>query len=528
MKKLSWRLAIVGVVVLAAIVYTLPTFQPTLWPHKKINLGLDLQGGMHLVLEVQTHKAVESTLERIRDEIRHEMRKERIRFKNLDFVATPSPGLSIEIRGKENIDKFNTLLDDKFRDMRVNKNAGSDDDALGMLLDLTDEEVKRIKELAVSQALETIRNRIDQFGVAEPDIRRQGENRILIQLPGVSDTKRAWDLIGKTALLEFKLLDETQDPATAEKQGASPGTEVLYKVTVDPDKNRVLKTPFVVRKRAALTGEYLVDARVKIDQRYNEPYVGIRFDKKGARIFERVTGENVKKRLAIILDGKVYSAPVIQDRIAGGEAQITGSFSMEEARDLAIVLRAGALPAPVEKLEERVVGPSLGHDSINKGLMSMCIGGVLVVIFMIIYYKGSGLIADFALALNILIIAGGLAGFQATLTLPGIAGIILTIGMAVDANVLIFERIREEMNLGKTPRASVDAGYSRATLTILDANVTTLIAALVLFQFGTGAVKGFAITLSLGVIASLFTALFMSRLVFDYLLMSRKIKNLSI
>ncbi len=526
MKTLSWRLAIVGVVILAAIVYTLPTFKPTLWPHKKINRGLDLQGGMHLVLEVDTDKAVESTLERIRDEMRHDMRKERIRFKNMEVVE--GPGISIVIQGRENIDKFNTLLDDKFRDMRVNNNSTTDDDVLTMLLDLTDEEVTRIKELAVSQALETIRNRIDQFGVAEPDIRRQGEKRILIQLPGISDTKRAWDLIGKTALLEFKLLDETQDPQTAEKNGAAPGTEVLYKTTENPDTNRVVKTPYVVKKRAALTGEYLVDARVKIDQRYNEPYVGIRFDKKGGRIFERVTGENIKKRLAIILDNSVYSAPVIQDRIAGGEAQITGSFTMEEARDLAIILRAGALPAPVNKLEERVVGPSLGQDSINNGRMSMIIGGILVVLFMVMYYKGSGLIADVALALNILIIAGGLAGFQATLTLPGIAGVILTIGMAVDANVLIFERIREEMNLGKTPRAAVDAGYERATLTILDANVTTLIAALVLFQFGTGAVRGFAVTLSLGVIASLFTSLFMSRLVFDYLLMNLKIKKLSI
>ena len=267
---------------------------------------------------------------------------------------------------------------------------------------------------------------------------------------------------------------------------------------------------------------------MQIDSQYNEPYVSIDFDKKGARIFERVTAENVKKRLAIVLDDKVYSAPVIQEKISGGAARITGNFSTNEAHDLAIVLRAGALPAPVNIIEERTVGPSLGADSIKKGIISMIVGGLLVVVFMFIYYNASGLIADFALILNILLIAGGLAAFQATLTLPGIAGIILTIGMAVDANVLIFERIREEIGLGKTPRAAVDAGYQRATLTILDANVTTLIAALVLFQFGTGPIKGFAVTLSLGVLASLFTALILTRSIFDYLLMQRKIKKISI
>ncbi|OIN94766.1 MAG: protein-export membrane protein SecD, partial [Deltaproteobacteria bacterium CG1_02_45_11] len=324
------------------------------------------------------------------------------------------------------------------------------------------------------------------------------------------------------------LVDEEQDVDSALSGHVPPGSEILYQVKEDPETRRVIKIPYLIKKRTSLTGEYLTDARVQIDSQYNEPYVSLKFDKKGARIFARVTGENIKKRLAIVLDKKVYSAPVIQDKISGGEARITGSFTTEEARDLAIVLRAGALPAPVDILEEITVGPSLGADSINQGLFSMLIGGLLVIMFMIIYYKTSGLIADLALILNIILIAGGLAGFQATLTLPGIAGIILTIGMAVDANVLIYERIREEMNLGKTPLAAVAAGYDRATITILDANVTTLIAALVLFQFGTGPVKGFAVTLSLGVIASLFTAIVVTRLIFDYLLINRKIKKLSI
>jgi preprotein translocase subunit SecD len=312
------------------------------------------------------------------------------------------------------------------------------------------------------------------------------------------------------------------------KGDVPPGREILYRVEENLETQRTIKTPFLLKKRAQLDGSYLTDARVQIDSQFNEPYVSIDFDKKGARIFERITADNVNKRLAIVLDNSVYSAPVIQEKIAGGQARITGQFTTEEARDLAIVLRAGALPAPVNVLEERTVGPSLGADSIRKGLLSMCIGGLLVIVFMIVYYKTAGLIADLALLLNIMLIGAGLAGFQATLTLPGIAGIILTIGMAVDANVIIFERIREELTLGRTPRAAIDAGYNRATLTVLDANVTTLIAAVVLFQFGTGPVKGFAVTLSLGVIASLFTALILSRLIFDYLLMYRKTKTLSI
>jgi preprotein translocase subunit SecD len=480
---------------------------------------------MHLVLEVDTAKAVEDTIERIGQELRVQLRKERVRTLELERVQ--GDRISIKVKGRDQMEKLEKLLDKEFKDLRI-LTKSEKDDILSVQMDLPDKEADQIKRLATDQALETIRNRIDQFGVSEPDIRNQGENRILIQLPGIKDTNRAKNLIGRTALLEFKLLDETGDLAAALKGNLPPGSEILYEVTDDPATNRVVKTPYLIKKRTLLTGAYLTNARVEIDSQYNDPYVSIEFDKKGGRIFERVTEQNVKKRLAIVLDDNVYSAPVIQEKISGGSARITGSFTMDQARDLAIALRAGALPAPVNIIEERTVGPSLGADSIRKGLISMCIGGILVIGFMIIYYKGSGIIADLALMLNIVIIAGGLAGFQATLTLPGIAGIILTIGMAVDANVLIFERIREEMNRGKTPRAAVDAGYGRAMLTILDANFTTLIAALVLFQFGTGPIKGFAITLSLGVLASLFTALILSRLIFDYLLIIRKVKTISI
>ena len=525
MKNFSWKLVLVFAVIVAAIIYILPSLKPALWPHRQINLGLDLQGGMHLVLEVDTQKAIESTVERISQEIREQLRKERIRHVAIDRVEGTK--ISAQIKNDEGLDKFRALLDNEFRDLRE-LSGGKVDGVTTIMLDIPDSDAEQIERLAVDQALETIRNRIDQFGVAEPDIRRQGKNRILIQLPGIKDAQRAKDLIGKTALLEFKLVDDTQSLDDALKKGAPPGRQILYQIVEDPKTQRTTKTPFLLKKRTLLTGAYLTDARVQIDNQFNEPYVSINFDKKGARIFERITGENVNKRLAIVLDNNVYSAPVIQEKIAGGQARITGRFSTEEARDLAIVLRAGALPAPVNILEERTVGPSLGADSIRKGLLSMIIGGLMVVVFMVIYYKTAGLIADVALLLNILLIGAGLAALESTLTLPGIAGIILTIGMAVDANVIIFERIREEMALGRTPRAAVDAGYDRATLTILDANVTTLIAAVVLFQFGTGAVRGFAVTLSLGVIASMFTALILSRMIFDYILMNRRVKTLSI
>jgi preprotein translocase subunit SecD len=508
----------------AAIVYLLPTIVPGMWPHKQINLGLDLQGGMHLVLEVETEKAVEGTIERLTQEIRDSLKKERLRYVRLERFQGNTIVLSIP---SEEDEKVNAILDREFPDLRM-ASRSEDSDVISLKMDLPDKEAERIKTLAVAQALETIRNRIDQFGVNEPDIRNQGENRILIQLPGIKDTQRAKELIGRTAQLEFKLLDEVNPPQDYVDKTPPPGTELLWQVKMDPTTRRETKTPFLVKRAALLTGAYLTDARVQIDSQYNEPYVSIDFDRKGARIFEKITAENVKKRLAIVLDDKVYSAPVIQEKISGGEARITGNFTAEEARDLAIVLRAGALPAPVKVMEERTVGPSLGSDSIRKGLFSMIVGSILVVIFMVVYYNASGIIADIALALNILFIAAGLAGFQATLTLPGIAGIILTIGMAVDANVLIFERIREELRIGKTQHSAVNAGYERATLTIMDANVTTLIAALVLFQFGTGPVKGFAVTLSLGVISSLFTALFVTRIIFDYLLIHRRVKKISI
>lgn len=525
MKMISWRLVAVVAAIIASVVYTLPTLKPELWPHKKINLGLDLQGGMHLILGVDTKKAVENTIERLAQELRESLRKEKLAVQSVERAENVQ--IRVKIGASEAADQLKSLLEKEFVDLKEQSRT-QDQDGATILLGLSAADMHTIEQQSVDQALETIRNRIDQFGVSEPDIRREGENRLLIQLPGIKDSQRAKELIGKTALLEFKLLDEEHDVDAAIKGAIPPGSEILYDVKASGGAGRTSRTPYLVKKRSLLTGAYLTSAKVNIDSQYREPYVSIDFDKKGGRIFEKITEENVKKRLAIVLDNKVYSAPVIQEKISGGQARITGRFTAEEARDLAIVLRAGALPAPVNILEERTVGPSLGTDSIRMGVVSGIIGGLLVVIFMALYYKLSGVMANFALLVNALLMCAGLAAFQATLTLPGIAGFILTIGMAVDANVLIFERIREELLLGKTPRAAVDAGYDRSALTILDSNVTTLIAAVVMFQFGTGPVKGFAVTLTLGILASLFTALVLTRMVYDYFLVQKKVKTISI
>jgi preprotein translocase subunit SecD len=530
LKDLRWRGLLVLIVVVVALIYltpsitkTPPPWWPSVLPKDKIHLGLDLKGGMHLVLEVQAQKAVESHLEGAVEDIKYGLRNAKIRYQELKRIGSDRIGLTL-MRGEDRR-AVEGMVANNFPDLTVESGSFAGE-GLRLELVLSQRAQQHIRKIAVDQAVETITNRIDQFGVAEPDIRPQGRDRILVQLPGIKDPKRAIDIIGKTARLEFKLVDEENSLEEALKGNIPPGDEILYQTKGEPGAQG--KIPFLLKKRAVLTGEYLTDARVMIHSQYNEPYVSLSFDSRGARLFEQITGENIKKRLAIVLDDVVNSAPVIQDRIPGGKAQITGRFTMEEARDLAIVLRAGALPAPVKVIEERTVGPSLGRDSIDKGLKSMIIGGLAVILFMAFYYKVAGILADVALLLNIVFIGAGLAMFGATLTLPGMAGIILTIGMAVDANVLVFERIREELRLGKTPRAAVDGGYSKALVTILDANITTLIAALVLFQFGTGPVKGFAVTLSIGIVASLFTAVFVTRVIFDYLIIERGLRKISI
>lgn len=489
-------------------------------PGEKINLGLDLQGGMHLLLEVETEKAVESAVERYAQEIGDQLRSEKIAA--LEVTRTPDNKIRIVLESTESMPQVQTFIRDDYGLEEYSVNGTT------LTAQLSGQQSRFVQNNAVDQGLETLRNRIDEFGVAEPTILREGSRRILIQLPGLQDEERAKELIGKTAQLEFKLVNDENDLSEALKGNLPADSEILYQRDQDFETGAGTKVPYLLYKRVLLTGNSLTNAEVRIGTDFNEPYVYIEFDREGARQFARITEQNVQKRLAIVLDGWVYSAPVIQGRIPGGQAQITGTFTPDEAHDLAIVLRAGALPAPVHILEERTVGPSLGRDSVERGIRSILVGFILVVLFMVIYYKGSGLIANLALIMNILIMAGALGYFAATLTLPGIAGIILTIGIAVDANVLVFQRIREEIRNGKTVRSAVDSGFGKAFLTILDANVTTLIAALVLFQFGTGPVKGFAVTLSIGILASMFTAVFVSRFIFDLILSRREVRQVSI
>ncbi len=391
------------------------------------------------------------------------------------------------------------------------------------------------KTEAVNRAMEVIRNRIDQLGVTEPLIQKQGDRWILVQLPGVENADRAIDLIGKTALLEFKLVEDSPEKIK-EILGDKKFSEILadeklqeeiaekgYELLLNKDNNI-----FLVEKKADVTGASLGDAKIDFGGQFNQPHVALEFKSDGVKKFARVTGDNINRRLAIVLDGKIQSAPVIRSKIPDGNAIIEGNFKLQDASDLALVLRSGALPVPLKIVENRTVGPSLGRDSIAKGIMAIIIGGLAIVLFMMLYYKLSGLIANIALVLNLFILLGAMAGLRATLTLPGIAGVILMLGMAVDANVLIFERIREEIRNGKSIRVAIDSGYEKAFKTILDSNVTTLVAAAFLFQFGTGPVKGFAVTLSMGIVISMFTAIVVTHMIFDLILKGRVVEQLSI
>lgn len=420
-KYYKWKVLLIVGLVVASIWRAYPI-------DKTINLGLDLQGGMQLLLEVEMDKVPEEAREDVADRV-----------------------------------------------------------------------------------AEIIRNRIDEFGVKEPDISTQGKTQVVVKLPGVTDRKRAKDIVGKSAHLEFKIVSEESELLEKAEAGNVPEGYEYKKIKKNVPEDWVL-----MPSGAALTGEHLTTASVGFDN-YGQAIVSLNFDKEGGKIFDEVTFNNIGKRLAIVLDGQVHSAPVIRDRIPSGRAQITGSFTPEEASDLALVLRAGALPAPVKIIEERTVGPSLGRDSIKQGVKAGILGLILILLFMPIYYFLPGFIADLGLFIYMLLVVGALAAFHATLTLPGIAGFILSIGMAVDANVLIFERIREECKAGKAPRSAISSGYHKAFSAILDANITTLITSLILFIFGTGPVQGFAVTLSIGIVASMFTALVVNRVIFDYL-----------
>lgn len=531
-KGITWRVSLILLFIILSFLYLTPTLLanlPSWWqgvlPKDKIHLGLDLQGGTHLVMEVETQKAVEGSLDLIATDLEDNLNSQTLRFKRIARVGADKVQMTLFDKGTA--EKVRELVKKKYPEMELLP-AFDEGGFVNLQLRMDAKVAQDRKDKSVAQALETIRNRIDQFGVSEPVIQREGINHIVVQLPGIKDPKRAIELIGRTARLEFKLVDENINPATATPGSIPEDDEILAEKRVDSETGAVTEIPLVVKRKSLITGDLLTDAQVRIESQFNQPYVAIEFNSTGARLFDQVTAANVGKRFAIVLDNSIYSAPVIRERISGGSAQITGSFTEKEAADLAIVLRAGSLPAPVNIIQNVTVGPSLGQDSINKGLMAGLVGVALVVIFMTVYYKAAGLVANMGMVLNIVFLMGALAALGATLTLPGIAAIVLLIGMSVDSNVLIFERIREEMRLGKTPHASLDAGYDKAFLTIIDSHVTTLITAAVLFQFGTGPVKGFAVSLSLGIIINLFTSLLATKVVFDICLSRFRVKRLSI
>ena len=505
------------------VVDTLPSLIPGILPRvERLNLGLDLQGGMHLVLEVQAEKAVEGSVEQLMGEARRLLDKEKIGVASLDRQGMT--GFVLKVAKADERDKAQKALGEL---VTMEKVPGATPDELR--LTLYPKEVSRIQELAVRQSLETIRNRVDQFGVAEPHIVPEGDRRIVVQLPGVKDPRRAINLIGKTALLELKAVDNKFNPVEVEQKKVDlpPDFQLLYLREIDDKRQVIGKQPIVVERKPVITGASLTSAEVRPDDQGGW-LVAFALDSQGGRIFGDFTGNNIGRQLAIVLDDTVYSAPVIRSKIGEGRGQIEGNFTAETARDLAIVLRAGALPAPVKIIANLTIGPSLGQDSIEKGVQAAILGAVLVIFLMAVYYKFSGVIANFALLLNCILLVGTLVAIRATLTLPGIAGIALGIGMAVDSNVLILERIREELKLGKTVRSAIDAGYDKAFVTIVDSHVTTLITAAALFLFGTGPIKGFAVTLSLGVAINLFSALVGTRVVYDHMISRRELKTLSI
>ncbi len=526
------------------------------FPTDKISLGLDLQGGIDLELQVDIRKAVEAAADRYSGTIVTVLKDESITGESNRLDGTADIAVYIdgadETRAREVILEEIPLFD--FLGIQVLN------DKRALVYSFQESFADQLRSTALQQAVETIRNRIDKFGVTEPAILTKGADRITVQLPGLDDPQRAIDLVGKTAQLEFRMLHDednwsqqrveavvetavdaaglgdnyTDAQLTQALKGKIPeDAEVLFKKSFDEIAMRAVREePYLVSKKVDLTGEFIDYAQVAVDQ-FNAPYVRMELNADGARIFSKLSGDNVGKRMAIVLDDNVNSAPEFREKIPGGVASIElGSGDplqiRKDAEDLVVVLRAGALPAPIEILHNRTVGKTLGDDGIKAGQFAATFALLLVLGFMLIYYRASGFIANVAVVLNIAFILALLAGFGATLTLPGIAGIILTIGMAVDANVIIFERIREELFAGKSVRAAIAAGYDKATWTILDANITTFITGAVLYSYGSGPIKGFAVTLMVGIVTSVFTALVVTRLVFDYLTHGRGIRNLSI
>jgi len=496
-----WAIVITVIVCLLGIFFAAPNFfddPPAILPDQQVNLGLDLQGGAHLLLEVEIEEVITASLDSIRSQVRRELRRRQPRI-GYSGLAVDGNAVVFRLRDAADEEEARDRLRNIDRDVALTVSDGV------IRLEFTEQALIDRRQRAIEQSIEVVRRRVDETGVSEPTIQQQGTQRIIVQMPGIDDPERIKRLLGKTAKLTFYMVNEQANVADVVSTGAvPPGSRVLYE---DDAGQRI---PYVVLNDVVVSGERLVDAQATFQD--GQPIVSFRFDAAGGQTFGRATSENVGTRLAIVLDNEIVSAPRIQSAILGGSGIITGRFTVAETVDLALVLRAGALPAPLNILEERTVGPGLGADSIAAGKLASIVGFIAVVVFMIASYGLFGIMASVALIFNLALILALLSVLQATLTLPGIAGIVLTIGMAVDANVLILERIKEEVRNGRSPIAAVDAGYRRALTTIIDSNLTTLIAALLLFNFGTGPIKGFAVTLSMGILSSMFTALMLTRL----------------
>jgi preprotein translocase subunit SecD len=493
-----------------------------LWPDDGLRLGLDLQGGIHWVVGVQIDQAATHELEFVRNNIRETLSDDQL---VLEAASVEGTVMTLVGRTPEEL----AQISDAAEDTNVLKLESEDGNALHFVL--TEEWTQEIRERTMAQVLEVLRRRINDpvKGIPDSVVTRQGDDRVLVQIPGGHiDRGRARQLLNSTGFLEFKIVIDRADTEAlllARHPDGGAADERKIVTEVDPDSNEVIAA-YLVADAADITGDYLEDARVGFDPQ-QRPLVNFVFNPEGGRLFGDITEANIESLLAIILDGHVYSAPVIRGRI-GSRGQITGRFSSQEAADLSVVLRAGALSVPVVIEEERTVGPALGQDSIDSGLRASMVGLLLILVFAIGYYRLSGVYASCALVANLLLLIGIMSLFEATLTLPGIAGLVLTVGMAVDANVIIFERIREELRAGKSPRTAINTGFSKATLTVLDANITTLITALILFQFGTGPIKGFAVTLSIGIVTSVFAALVVTRVLFQTYPGDRTVQELSI
>ena len=502
---MNFRLIIFMVAIIFGVGLSLPSLLQT-DKGPKINLGLDLQGGLHMLLGVKTEEAIKSKIKSLASTIKFYTDDEEI---IIDDLKISDDAVSFTLLDKDEKPALEKMLHDI-------KGLSVDENNLHYTVSLTPKEKEAVKKFAIQQAVDTIRNRLDQFGLAEPTVAKQGKEKILVELPGIKtpeEEKRARELIAKAAHLQLMAVDEKRADQVyklSPDEASEYGDVILHDV-----KNKQQK--YLLKAVPVLDGSMLTDARVAFDKS-NQPVINFTLNSEGAKIFGNFSGENVGKRMAVVLDNVVYSAPVIRERIGGGSGQISGGFSVQEAHDVAIALRSGALLAPVVLLEKRSVGPSLGADSIKASMIALISGFVLVFLFMIVYYGYSGFISDIALVANLFLIIAVMALFGATLTLPGMAGIVLTVGMAVDANVIINERIRELMREGTNIKTAIEKGYDNAMSAILDANITTLIAAVVLYAYGTGPIKGFAVTMAIGILASMLTAILGTHGVYQYLM----------